>query len=294
MTTFKKLALPALVVPATGVWNPILLGAESVVELVRNDEGPLGLPGEQLVRYLDHEQTTREGFLSSTATFSESARKLTALTTVRPDGTMRATDTMRMRMLSERHVRWQPQINGPWTPLGWFGRFGLQEETAEMLKAVVREHGGILPRSATSSDVLTRALRIIFRKEVPMSEVQEAAAPAKTATKRAAKKGATKKGATKAKTSTAKHAKPDAPARSMSRTVGNTLTPLLEKAGAKRETLALAKRLSHDEELGKRDLTHLRDAVNEHATAARSENKGALASSLSAANRLVRRLARKA
>jgi hypothetical protein len=282
--TLRKLALPALLIPTTG-WPPVLLGASSVVEVLKDgDASPIGLSQELPIRALNHEREQVTGYVSSTATFVDSGRRYTTLTTERPDGSMRATDTLRMRMLQEKQVRWQ-NVNGPWTPLGWFGRFGITN--AELLTSVVREHGGILPRSSTPTDILARALRIIISKEVTVSDATEAAAP-KPATKRAAKKTPAKKSATK------RTAKPDAPARSMSRTVGNTLLPLFEKAGAKRESVALAKKLSNDEKLGKKDLQHLRDAVNEYATAARENKKESLASSLSAANRLVRRLARQA
>jgi hypothetical protein len=274
-----------------------LLGAGSVVEQTKvgSDDSPIKLPGERPVRALDHNHEPVTGYLSSTATFLENGRSPKALTTEAPDGTMRAVDTMRMRMLSEKQVRWQ-SVNGPWTPLGWFGRFGVQPDTVELLRTVVREYGGILSRNAEPEKVLASALRIIISKEVTVSDAQEAAAPAtKTPAKRAAKKSTTKSSAKKGGTKSAtKRAKPDAPARSMSRTVGNTLLPLFEKCGAKRETISLAKRLSNDEKLGKKDLQHLRDAVNECATNMRESKKESLASSLSAANRLVRRLARQA
>lgn len=131
-----------------------------------------------------------------------------------------------------------------------------------------------------------------------MSEIKEAgegggtAAPAKRGRKPAAKKTSAKK--TTAKKGGAKRVSAEAPARSMARTVGNTLLPLLEKAGAKRDCISIAKHLANDESVTKKQLHELRDAINELATEARGNNKESLASSLSSANRLVRRLARKA
>lgn len=74
-------------------------------------------------------------------------------------------------------------------------------------------------------------------------------------------------------------------------TAGTTLVPLLK---GHRDILALAKRLANDEALPKKQLLTLRDGVKEAAADAREADDGSLASKLSAANRLVRRLVRSA
>lgn len=294
----KQLCQAALVVPDdTLAWFPQALGPGSVVDVVATPadfKSPLGLRGEILVDWVDIDGRKNAGWLARTTTFMTTTKKLTELRNDRSELTLHAYD-----MLREKFAHQRRKVKAPWTPLLWFSTFG-EQYTETLLPAVIRELGGTLPRDATSHEIIVRtAARLITdRKEISMSEIKEAgeshgggtAAPAKRGRKPAAKK-------TSAKKTTAKRAKrvsAEAPARSMARTVGNTLLPLLEKAGAKRDCISIAKHLANDESVTKKQLHELRDAVNELATEARGNNKESLASSLSGANRLVRRLARKA
>ena len=132
---------------------------------------------------------------------------------------------------------------------------------------------------------------------------EKAASAEKSTTKKTAAKSGKEKAmpATKEKTTrkrntktpakaSTKRASGDAPARSMARTTGETLLPLL----GNRDGRKIAQRLANNETVGKRDLEKLRDIVNESAASAREGDKATLASKLSNANRLVRRLARQA
>jgi hypothetical protein len=117
-----------------------------------------------------------------------------------------------------------------------------------------------------------------------MDEVQEerdsaAAAPAKGKSKKQ-KKAA--KGKKQAKGSVKVKRQP------MSVTVGTSLLALGLGGSGK----SLASKLAKGEELKKKQLVELRDAINEAAGKARENKQGKVASQLSSANRLVRRLAR--
>jgi hypothetical protein len=80
----------------------------------------------------------------------------------------------------------------------------------------------------------------------------------------------------------------------MGHTTGAALVPMLKKAKADGAVVKLAERLAADETLSRTQLEKLRDAVNEAAATAREKEHTDLAAQLSSANRLVRRLARKA
>jgi hypothetical protein len=288
----KKLALPALVITPRLTWLPQTLGTGSIVEIVAdpsNERSGLDLPGEILVNWIDIVGRVTPGWLARTTTFT-TFNKGRELRNERGDLTLSPYDALRDKFALDARV------NAPWSVLGWLARFGEQE--IETLQRVIRQLGGTLPLSGTPNDIIVRAARLITQQEVIMDEIQEAGSTAtKPARKRVAKKAATKSSAKKApaKKASAKRAiSAEAPARSMARTVGQTLLPLLEKAGAKRDGISIAKHLANDESVTKKQLHELRDAVNELAGTARENNKESLASSLSGANRLVRRLARKA
>lgn len=281
----KKLALPALVVPATANWRPQALGAGSIVEPMQPFiPSSLDLPGEILIGWVDVAGRSSPGWLARTTTFTTNGVKGGELRNERGELDLSPYDQLRDLLAKD-------DVKAPWTVLSWLARFG--EQKLDLLQEVIRQLGGVPPRSGSTDEIIVRAAKLITQQEVTMSDAQEAATTAtKPATKRAAKKSSAKK--TTAKKTTKRAVSAEAPARSMARTVGNTLVPLLEKAGAKRDCISIAKHLANDESVTKKQLTELRDTINELASEARANKKESLASSLSAANRLVRRLARKA
>ena len=114
-------------------------------------------------------------------------------------------------------------------------------------------------------------------------EEQDDAPKAKKGKKGAAKKAAGKKAA---KESNGEGRTPQGVS------LGNALVPLLREAGVKGAALQSAKALQGGGTLKKPALIALRDAVNEVAGTARAGENGSLASKLSSANRVVRRLSR--
>jgi pyruvate/2-oxoglutarate dehydrogenase complex dihydrolipoamide acyltransferase (E2) component len=145
-----------------------------------------------------------------------------------------------------------------------------------LVRLALRELGATCEEKAAASTLVTTLMRVIFTPQEVRSMSAEAT---EVSTAAAAKKPTAKKAATK------KPAEKDAPARSMSRSVGQAL----KDAGF---ASPLVSKLLKDEKVTKTQLTELRDAINTKASALRDADKGAAASKLSAANKLVRRLSR--
>lgn len=248
-----------------------VLGRGTQLRVWNGGPSPTGIPHELPVTYVDAAGTERHGWIEPWALVSKAKKQIKTLKPHEPhdaEAGLSAVDMCRDAM----------HRTGD-TLFTFMAKHG--EQFLPTLKRVVRERGGITYKSDDPQTIIVRALRMIHDREVTMKEVDEARTTTKG--KRAAKKGAAKKGSAKTEK---KEAGPRA--NSMRVSVGNALVPLLQK-GATRK---LAKQLQSDEELSKSQLTTLRDGINEQAASAREDGNGKLASQLSAANRVVRRLAR--
>lgn len=208
--------------------------------------------------------------------------------------------------LRERVVR-QPPRNGvtkdgaaltPWLILTWLARYGLK--VPNVLAKVAREFG-----EAPKRDVEARARQVAqlvlgeeisehkftkIRRRLKKEETARLAAAQQATTQRSPVKEIpmSKSAKKSSKASAKKSATPKPRARSAGKTAGETLVQLGVKFGGMAEKLAQGGTFTAPQ-LGK-----LRDAVNEAATKARTAGKNAVASKLSGANRLVRRLERAA
>jgi hypothetical protein len=326
MSKFIKLLAPAFVVPENAAWYGSTLGPGSICEVNPNGRvSPIGAPGEISVHYRDGGGNVESGWLN--ARTPHTTVKAQRLTKEPADEMMGAVDRL-------RHVVAAARVENPGAaiPLAkWLVSFG--PRCPSLLNEVRRELGSKPSPNDDTATIISRVWRLLLPGDAPMSEIEESVEQHEKATattgdaaqtdenvkaagrKRAAKKASAKKGttakapttgkkgttnketemATKEKT-TAKRGRKAAgkenatPARSMAITLGTTLVPLL----GNREARALATRLKNNDIPTKKDLTKLRDFVNEAAGAAREGDKAPLASKLSSANRLVRRLIRQA
>lgn len=283
----RRLLAPALVVPLhepswmlAQRWTPQALGVGSVVELISGAMiSPItGKVNEIYVKWIDVVEREVKGWLAADTPMDVKAQKLL---NIRSDLTLSPWDVVREKIaLKEMLAKDWFILEGP--------------NHADLLHAVVRELGGKSKKTDDINEVIIRVVRLTTKENITMSDITEAkdAAAAVTKSKSSgSKKGAGKKSAKKSKGS--KKSVGAAPrARSMSRTTGETLVPLLKKVGAP-QALKLATQLANDKDLNKKDLQKLRDLVNEAAEKAREKKQGAVASTLSSANRLVRRLARR-
>lgn len=278
-TERKRLLAPAIVISEFPNWRPQVLGVGSVVAVYTTERwnSPLTLdPSEYYVIWTDVIGRQTRGWLARTTPLSSVKTGSQLLNDRRDLLPVSALDLLRERV-ALRHS----------TLLSWVSRFG--HAKLPWLKSIIRELGARPKESDEADTTIRRALRLVLNREVTPMEIKEARAA--SAPTKAKSNGAAK--------SNGKHVEREvkrevsAEPRSLARTTGVALVPLLTKAKSK-AGLPIAKRLANSETVGKRDLTHLRDAVNEAASAAREADNGKLASQLSAANRLVRRLARKA
>lgn len=203
-----------------------------------------------------------------------------------------------------RRRAWKNDI----TALDWIEKYGAKY--LPLLNGAIREFGGKSPKSDDADSISRRLARLIREntmarknkqeieeveeevmedEELEDEELEEDEGDEEVEADEedeeeeapAPKKGA-KKGAKKA----AKEKAPRAPA---GQSVGSTLVKLL-----KGDSKKYAQMLADGKNLKKAQLEKLRDGINEEAAAAREADKGSLASQLSSANRLVRRLARAA
>jgi hypothetical protein len=168
---------------------------------------------------------------------------------------------------------------------------------APLLRRVVRELGGAIPKTDDADTLARIALRVLLNREVTMSEVQEARESASETSTRAkggkkGKKGKKGKGKGEREVKRAVEREADGPGRAPAGvSVGERLVKLLPKNSEGRR---IAQKLASAESVSAKQLESLRDGINEAAAAAREKENGELASQLSSENRLVRRLARAA
>jgi hypothetical protein len=292
MPKFRELTKQLLVVPCVMEWMnkrwlPVHLGAGTVVRLPSGAEyapNPVGIPDEVLVYYQDAAQREVPGYLARTATaFMKQVRGPSRYVTAKPE-TLAPMEQLRDRIGSSGLPAYT-----------WLITKG--RRMPKLLRAALRDTGVRVKRSDSADERVIKAIRAILNQEVTMQEIEDTTdvAPAKRTkkgAKRAAKKGGAKRAAREEKAGGRKRASRDeAPARSMSRSAGEAL---LAVKGLNGSVKSFATKLANDGELSKKQLQQLRDAINEAATEARANDKPNVASQLSAANRLVRRLHRAA
>lgn len=274
----RRLMAPALVVPLgedwmNKPWQAQVLGVGSVVELV---DGAMVSPithkvNEIYIKWVDIVGRQVKGWLAAHTPMDHKARELS---NVRGDLQIGPWDQVR-----------EAAFNTGNSAKDWLIMDGPNH--VDLLHRVVRELGGKSKKTDSADELIIRAIRLTTGETLTMSEVNEAREGAEP---KSSKKGGAKKSSKKSSKKAKGGAK--APARSMARTTGETLLPLLKKVGAS-SAVKYAVALSSGKTLKKSDLQKLRDLVNEAAEKAREKKQGAVASTLSSANRLVRRLARK-
>jgi hypothetical protein len=271
-----KVVHVALVVPDERRWLGQAVGAGSIVRLIEpRKPSPLTQQmDEPYVEWIDNVGRTSLGWLARTTTLEKAPVKTTQLVNSR-DGELRLHPVDRLRDLVVMSRKDESSVKSPWTLLTWCSKFG--HEHLDVFRDVIRELGGRTPTDEDAHTTIRRALRLILQQEVTMSDVNTApsSAPAKKASK----------GKKTAKTT-------EAPARSMARTASTNAVTALEKAGAPKTLVSLAKKLA-DNSLTKKEMTELRDGINAQASAAREAKKGGVATQLSSVNRIVRRIIRK-
>lgn len=281
MANYRKLLAAAVVAPMyedwmqAQPWQAQVLGVGSVVEMLATQmPSPItGRETELFVRWIDHAGRTVKGWLAKGTPMNVGGHGLTFVG--RNDLKIGAWDNLRERI-----------FNSGLTAKTYIALNSTEQTQLTQLTAVIRELGGRIKNSDDDSTIITRAIRLTTGEDITMEEVTQeresaAASPAKSSRKgsKRGKKGSSKK---QAKGSVKVKRQP------MSVTVGLSLIALGLTGSAKQ----LATRLSKGEELKKKQLEELRDGINEAASKARDEKKGKVASQLSSANRLVRRLAR--
>lgn len=269
-THFSKLISSALVIPDADddIVNaqPIALGPGTVVARWEHDTDrtPPISPREHYVGYHDCIGRTRTGWLAERTPFASTPAKVMQYSPYDPASPITAWDSLRERFAKRvtpawSFQQWGASLKGP--------------ENLALVRLALRELGATCDPQAAASTLVMTLMRVTFTpQEVrSMSDAAEAVAAPASAKKTPVKKPAAKKVV--------------APARSMSRTVGQAL----KDAGF---TSPLIAKLLKDEKVTKTQLTELRDAINTKASAMRDADKAGPASKLSAANKLVRRLAR--
>lgn len=220
----------------------------------------------------------------------------------------RALETTAWDQLRERIVLTAPRDGidkqgrpiHPWTIFPWLCRFGAVN--IPLLRAALQHLTRKDPRTNQPDELTRRLMKVTVNRVVSIRKIQvirkkiqreeehrRALALARLTERQRARQlkleVKEKKTMRASKKSTQKTA---APKRSMARTVGQALLKL--KASS---THGYAKRLVNGG-LPRKDLVKLRNVINEAASTAREKKQSSLASALSGANRLVRRMERAA
>jgi hypothetical protein len=155
-----------------------------------------------------------------------------------------------------------------WTFQEWLIKYGAVQP--DVIRQIVRELGGTPKPDPVA--LSAQALRLVTKEDTDMTTAAKTTAKESTARKNGA---ATKNAAPRA--------------RSAQRSAGTSLVELLPHNSA---GYAIAKSMSDGKDATHAQLKTLRDAINEAAGKARDDKKASLATKLSDANRLVRRLER--
>jgi hypothetical protein len=301
--TLCRAVQSVLVVPDQARWGAQALGPGSILDVeVEPTPSVLGID-EVRVRWVDVIGREVDGWISQVA-MVEPLRNpsQSALLNVREDLRVEPFDRL-------RHLVRQQQLNDPkgqWTMASWLRILG--DAHIHALAAAVRELGGIIRGTENHVELSRRILRLAVNQEHLMTtdthtvDETEVTPPVKKAKKAATKpapaKTTAKKSATKPAPTVEKAAKSPrkstAESGSASQRLGESLVKLLKRAGGSEAAQAIATKMAEGKTATAKQLTQLRDGINEAAGVAREKEKGELASELSAANRNVRRLARSA
>lgn len=293
-----QLLRAAVVVPTPRVpkWHPQHLGQGAVVKVRGVMAAPSGAQ-ELLVSWRDVVGRETDGWLSPRTLLRPAAPGTMYRAFHNEDDAVSMEDTL-------RHAAGMKGVSIPeWleTPAG------RTTKTLALLEEVVRELGG---RTKSSDDYITvarRVCRLLNIQEPHMA--RKNSAPEETEVVEAAPRSSKAKAKARANGRAAKAAEAEAPTKkarkaeaqveaaettrsSAVESCGNLVAPLLKKAGADASVQKLAQRMAQGTPLSKKQYLQLRDGVNAAAAQAREDDNGSLASELSAANRLVRRLSR--
>jgi hypothetical protein len=263
---FRKLLKAALVVPVNPSWSPEALGAGTIVELmdVKPDAPPRAMASDILIRWQDAAARQVLGWLWERTPLRTSGGPLTRKSWEMGE-TLGVVDWA-------REVMTQPGQD----PLTWLCREGVKQ--LDLVKRVIRELGGRLEPREGKFNVIRRAIRLILNKEVSVEEVKEAGRTRKTSAKHRVKDKVNRR---------AESASQANGERGQRRWASQL--PALMKGTS---SAGLAKRLAAGEELSKKQLTTLREGINECSSELREKKQDKSAEVLSNANRLVRRLIR--
>lgn len=269
---YVALTSSTLVIPDNGDW-PLALGPGAVVVLLDVSPATLArcpIPREIFIGYVDVVGRPQAGWIAQRTPLTPTSSRQLLYSTYDPASPITAWDSLRERFAKRATPSWSFKT--------WGDRLKGADNLA-LVRLALRELGATCEEKAAASTLITALTRVIFTpQEVRSMSAEVTEVPSTTpasAKKPAAKKTASKKPA----------AKKAAPARSLARSVGQAL----KDAGY---TSPVVSKLLKDEAVTKKQLTELRDAVNAKASAMRDADKGAAASKLSAANKLVRRLSR--
>ncbi len=283
-----------------GGWGTQYLGAGSVVKILPNKVSPItGRSNEIYVEWgpasFPQNKDTETGWLSSRAVLAPASGG------IKRDIADKEGIAVweRMRWLIGLHARMKPPM-----ALHWLAQNGGNEKYRAELLGVIREFGGRVKKTDDGDALICRALRLILNREVRMSEVHEAQHDAKHAAKKSGKKGGAKTKSKRAakkitfkstKKAVAKKANTGVTAgrESLGKSTGERVLPLLKKAGVTNGQKQ-CRMLIAGKAVSASSLLELRDAVNEAAGIELDKKHPKAAGELRRANRMVRRLARRA
>lgn len=282
----RRVTQQLLIVPTVKHWLPRVLGVGSVVGLPFNGQtppNPLGMH-EPAVTYADEAGRALVGYVrqGATAFLSDKLEGTQALSTLPCDPSTPLAPVDALREIIAKS-RMPARI--------WLVEKG--SKRPKLLRRVVRELGGN-GKKDDASQLVIRLTRMLFKEDGPMARQTAVAEeetdntearPAKKSRK-AASNGSEKEVSRKAAR------EPEAEGRhTQAQSAGEALLAIKGVTGT---VLKQAKKLSEGEELSKKQLTELRDAINAAAAEARENDEGKTASAYSAANKIVRRLQRAA
>lgn len=286
--TMLLLNRQAAIEPSESATIMPVLGKMTRLRVWNGGPSPTGIPHELPVTYLDAAGIERHGWLEPWALVAKFSSQHKPLKKAEPYDThagLSPLDLLRNAAHTDRITVFQSVARN-------------RKQLKPLLRKVIRELGGNTDKSDDPDTIAVKALSMLHDREVTMKDVKGA-----KKTKRVVEEveeqdedeeqeEQAERPARKSKKAKAAKAEKGEGGRSNSMRVsaGNALVPLLPKGPARKA----AQRLQENEELSKKELIALRDGVNEAAAAAREAGDGKTASKLSAANRIVRRLARSA
>lgn len=278
---YRELTQQLLVVPVAKHWLPRCLGVGSIVGLPEKNDlippNPLGLH-EPAILYIDEAGRGIIGFLRQGATaYMRDSRSNTSTTPCDPSAPLAPVDQLREIIAKSRMPA-----------RVWLEKKG--SKRPKLLRRVVRELGGN-GKKDDADQLVIRLTRMLFKEEVNMARTT-AVEETETAEERPAKKSrkAASNGGEKEVSKKAAR-EPETERHTQAQSAGEALLAIKGVTGTVKK---MAQRLADGEELSKKQLTELRDAINAAAAEAREADEGKTASAYSAANKIVRRLQRAA